>query len=73
MQSLVIGTVLFTVVGTLLYVPAVIGYFTLYYKYLPQLETTVPVHLQYGYGCFKITHLSYLLGYSSEDTDEKDG
>lgn len=44
-----IGTTLFAIAGVLLYVPAALGYFFLYYKYLPTLETSVPVHLQYGY------------------------
>ncbi|KAH6616989.1 putative adipose-regulatory protein-domain-containing protein [Chaetomium tenue] len=49
LHKLVIGTTLFVIAGVLLYIPAALGYFFLYYKFLPTLETTVPVHLQYGY------------------------
>ncbi|KAL2266126.1 hypothetical protein VTJ83DRAFT_5478 [Remersonia thermophila] len=49
-QRLVVGTTLLSIVGALLYVPAALGYLLLYYKFLPELETHVPVHLQYGAG-----------------------
>ncbi|KAK4158383.1 putative adipose-regulatory protein-domain-containing protein [Chaetomidium leptoderma] len=49
-QKAVIGTTLLAIAGTLLYIPAVLGYLFFYYKFLPELETTVPVHLQYGVG-----------------------
>ncbi|KAL1839386.1 hypothetical protein VTJ49DRAFT_1588 [Mycothermus thermophilus] len=49
-QRLVVGTTLLSIVGALLYVPAALGYLLLYYKFLPELETNVPVHLQYGAG-----------------------
>jgi hypothetical protein len=48
-QKAVVGTTVFAILGTLLYIPAALGYILFYYKYLPELETTVPVHLQYGY------------------------
>jgi seipin len=47
-QRFVVGTTLLSIVGALLYIPAALGYLLLYYKFLPQLETYVPVHLQYG-------------------------
>lgn len=44
-----ITTTLLIIGAVLLYVPAVLGYFVFYYKYIPDQVTTVPVHLQYGY------------------------
>lgn len=48
-QKAVIGTTLLAIAGILLYIPAALGYLYFYYKFLPELETTAPVHLQYGY------------------------
>ena len=48
-QRVVIGATLLGIAGVLLYIPAVLGYVFFYYRYLPELETTAPVHLQYGY------------------------
>ncbi|KAK4099412.1 hypothetical protein N658DRAFT_498332 [Parathielavia hyrcaniae] len=50
MQKTVIGATLFAIAGALLYIPSALGYLYFYYKFLPDLETTVPVHLQYGVG-----------------------
>ncbi|KAL2162166.1 hypothetical protein VTH06DRAFT_7079 [Thermothelomyces fergusii] len=50
LQQTVIATTLLAIAGVLLYIPAVLGYLFLYYRYLPELVTTVPVHLQYGVG-----------------------
>ena len=55
-QKVAIGTTLLAIAGTLLYIPAALGYLVLYYKFLPELETTVPVHLQYGYVHFTPIH-----------------
>ncbi|KAK4242772.1 hypothetical protein C8A03DRAFT_29001 [Achaetomium macrosporum] len=49
-QKVVLGSILFIIAAALLYVPAAISYFVLYYRYIPELVTTVPVHLQYGVG-----------------------
>ncbi|KAG7286634.1 hypothetical protein NEMBOFW57_008945 [Staphylotrichum longicolle] len=49
-QKAVIGTTLLAIAGILLYIPAALGYLYFYYKFLPELETTAPVHLQYGVG-----------------------
>lgn len=46
-----IGTTLGLIAAVLLYIPAVVGYFYFYYRYLPHQVTTVPVHLQYGCVC----------------------
>ncbi|KAM7197372.1 putative adipose-regulatory protein (Seipin) domain containing protein [Rhypophila sp. PSN 637] len=43
------GTVL-AITGVLLLVPAVMAYFTFWSRYLPDQISTVPVHMQYGYG-----------------------
>ena len=48
-QRVVIGATLFGIAGVLLYIPAVLSYIFFYYRYLPELEATIPVHLQYGY------------------------
>ncbi|KAL2187311.1 hypothetical protein L209DRAFT_753257 [Thermothelomyces heterothallicus CBS 203.75] len=50
LQQTVIATTLLATAGVLLYILAALGYLFLYYKYLPELVTTVPVHLQYGVG-----------------------
>lgn len=42
------GTVLAVVGAALLYISTALLYIIVYYRYLPQLVTTVPVHLQYG-------------------------
>lgn len=44
------------ITGVLLFVPAVIAYFSFWSRYLPDQITTVPVHLQYGY--VRYSHLS---------------
>ncbi|KAK4126986.1 hypothetical protein N657DRAFT_687355 [Parathielavia appendiculata] len=49
-QKTVIGASLLAIAGILLYIPAALSYLHFYYKFLPDLETTVPVHLQYGVG-----------------------
>ncbi|KAK3303304.1 putative adipose-regulatory protein-domain-containing protein [Chaetomium strumarium] len=49
-QKVVLGSVLFIIGAALLYVPAAISYLVLYYRYIPELVTTIPVHLQYGVG-----------------------
>jgi hypothetical protein len=42
------GTALVVFGAVLLYIPTVILYIIMYYRYLPELVTTVPVYLQYG-------------------------
>ncbi|KAM7192510.1 putative adipose-regulatory protein (Seipin) domain containing protein [Naviculisporaceae sp. PSN 640] len=48
-KTFIYGTVL-AITGILLFVPAVVAYFSFWSRYLPDQITTVPVHLQYGYG-----------------------
>lgn len=57
-QRVVIGATLLGIAGVLLYIPAVLGYVFFYYRYLPELEATVPVHLQYGYVGDHHSHLN---------------
>ncbi|KAK3945586.1 putative adipose-regulatory protein-domain-containing protein [Diplogelasinospora grovesii] len=49
-QRTLLNTVLITVASVVLYGFAVLGYLLFYHNYLPDQVTTVPVHLQYGYG-----------------------
>jgi len=56
-QKAVIGTTLLAIAGILLYIPAALGYLYFYYKFLPELETTAPVHLQYGYVDYRVVAL----------------
>ncbi|KAL2133714.1 hypothetical protein VTI74DRAFT_1840 [Chaetomium olivicolor] len=63
LQKLVGGTIFVAVIAALIYVPIALSYIFVYYKYLPDLVTTVPVHLQYGVGPnpFGITSLGRLV------------
>jgi len=56
-----IGTTLLAIAATLLYIPAAFGYLALYYRYLPEMKTTVPVHLQYGCVASTIVHYSFIM------------
>ncbi|KAL2258564.1 hypothetical protein VTK26DRAFT_8086 [Humicola hyalothermophila] len=49
-QKALVRTTLVIITAAVLYIPAVLGYLVFYYKYLPDQVTTVPVHLQYGFG-----------------------
>ncbi|KAK0628926.1 putative adipose-regulatory protein-domain-containing protein [Bombardia bombarda] len=49
-QKTVLNTALFVTTSTVLYALAAVGYLFFYHEYLPNQVTTVPVHLQYGYG-----------------------
>jgi hypothetical protein len=51
-QKMVLGTAILAITSAMLYIPAALGYLALYYRYLPEMMTTVPVHLQYGYVAF---------------------
>jgi hypothetical protein len=49
-QRTVLNTVLLTSASTFLYALAAIAYILFYNAYLPDQVTTLPIHLQYGYG-----------------------
>ncbi|KAH8904268.1 hypothetical protein BR93DRAFT_939925 [Coniochaeta sp. PMI_546] len=49
-QRTLLNTVLLTSASTFLYVLAAIAYILFYNAYLPDQVTTLPIHLQYGYG-----------------------
>lgn len=49
MQKTFVYGIVLAITGVLLFVPAVIAYFSFWSRYLPDQITTVPVHLQYGY------------------------
>ncbi|AEO64265.1 uncharacterized protein THITE_2010413, partial [Thermothielavioides terrestris NRRL 8126] len=63
------GTALVVFGAVLLYIPTVILYIIMYYRYLPELVTTVPVYLQYGVGPnpFGIASLDHLHAFQPYD------